>query len=166
MCAKYIRDAKWVKNAGFHLWVPTPSDVREQTRGGFWFTGDELGSEYRFRHRTDCKTALARLRRRFGQPNNTFSARVRRRIVLEHKRYKWEYVMLVDDEHWYSIYELDGKIFIGYRFLVESDVDFLRRKDFYAGDGLNKRFCAFIGSVIDAKKLIPASSRWVSALDW
>jgi hypothetical protein len=148
---KYVRETEWDKCLKFPAKNFSRREIDKRARGSLWFTGGELGSEYGFRCRTDGEKALRRLKRSFGSPNSVFSTGARR-FPKEHKKFSWEYLFWVYGEHWYSVYEVDGKVYIGYRFLVKDDVGSPGRKDFRATNRLNSRFCKFIRSIIEAEE--------------
>jgi len=142
---------EYVKIMDAFVCVPTPEQIRTEVSKGCWFLGGEFEREYDPSHVVRASTAIRRLKKRFGQPNTNLISPERDGVWKD--KPKWGYLLLVDAEFWFSIYEADGKVRLGFRILANDDNEYLKRRDFDANETICEGFFQLVESILKRRNV-------------
>lgn len=151
---------EYVKKMDAFVSVPTAKQLSREVARRAWFLGGELIGMYDPMRFIRASAALRHLKKRFGPPNTTLITPERDGVWQE--KPEWEYILFVDAQFWFSIYEADGRVRLGFRILAPDDFEYLKLSDFEAGDKLCDGFFRFVDSILKRRDLkpLPEKEEW------
>lgn len=134
---------------GVRIRVPSTDDLRNLAHSGQWFSGAGLGHEFGFRCGVDIGTALVRLICHFGVPNSPQYACWHRRFLEQREKTTWEFILVVNGDHLFAVYDYKGEVAVGYRLLAPRGAFQGSRRDFRADAETCERVCRYIEAVVN-----------------
>ncbi len=137
------------------IWIPTKQEAKYQVSEGWLFVGGDLGRSHGFHPQVDSNTARENLEKVFGPPNSLPRFTRGNRGKPASEKPSWEFLLAVENTGcWFSVYEIGGQVFIGYRFLTEKMfADVVRPQYFEVSEEACEGFCDMVNRIVTGESL-------------